>query len=116
MLGVVASWFEMAGGLPVRVPGDRDTASQHRTVEHDELSARVPRYVPRCHPGGTRFRLTEQYHELGEVIDACLQVHGGYGYTTEYPVERLYRDAKVTTIYEGTTEIQKNVIARSLLE
>ncbi len=51
-----------------------------------------------------------------DVTNEALQIHGGYGYTTEYPVERLYRDAKVTTIYEGTTEIQKNVIARSLLE
>ena len=51
-----------------------------------------------------------------EVTNEAVQIHGGYGYTTEYPVERLYRDAKVTTIYEGTSEIQKNVIARSLLE
>ena len=51
-----------------------------------------------------------------DVANEAVQIHGGYGYTTEYPVERLYRDAKVTTIYEGTTEIQKNVIARSLLE
>jgi len=51
-----------------------------------------------------------------DVANEAVQIHGGYGYTTEYPVERLYRDAKVTTIYEGTTEIQKNVIARSVLE
>jgi alkylation response protein AidB-like acyl-CoA dehydrogenase len=51
-----------------------------------------------------------------DVTNEAVQIHGGYGYTTEYPVERLYRDAKVTTIYEGTTEIQKNVIARTLLE
>ncbi|WP_254271224.1 acyl-CoA dehydrogenase family protein [Haloarcula marina] len=51
-----------------------------------------------------------------DVANEAVQIHGGYGYTTEYPVERLYRDAKVTTIYEGTTEIQKNVIARSLLD
>lgn len=50
-----------------------------------------------------------------DVTNEAVQIHGGYGYTTEYPAERLYRDAKETTIYEGTTEIQKNVIARSLL-
>jgi len=50
-----------------------------------------------------------------DVANEAVQIHGGYGYTTEYPAERLYRDAKETTIYEGTTEIQKNVIARSLL-
>ncbi len=45
----------------------------------------------------------------------AVQIHGGYGYTTEFPVERLYRDAKITEIYEGTSEIQQIVIARSLL-
>jgi alkylation response protein AidB-like acyl-CoA dehydrogenase len=43
-----------------------------------------------------------------------LQIHGGYGYTKAYPIERLYRDAKVCEIYEGTSEIQRIVIARSL--
>jgi hypothetical protein len=45
----------------------------------------------------------------------AIQVHGGYGYTTEFPVERFYRDAKITEIYEGTSEIQQIIIARSLL-
>ncbi|HEY8313222.1 MAG TPA: acyl-CoA dehydrogenase family protein [Candidatus Baltobacteraceae bacterium] len=45
----------------------------------------------------------------------AVQVHGGYGYTTEFPVERYYRDAKITEIYEGTSEIQQIIIARSLL-
>ncbi len=44
-----------------------------------------------------------------------VQIHGGYGYTTEFPVERHYRDAKITEIYEGTSEIQQLIIARSLL-
>jgi butyryl-CoA dehydrogenase len=45
----------------------------------------------------------------------ALQIHGGYGYTTEFAVERHYRDAKITEIYEGTSEIQQIIIARSLL-
>jgi alkylation response protein AidB-like acyl-CoA dehydrogenase len=45
----------------------------------------------------------------------ALQIHGGYGYTTEFAVERHYRDAKITEIYEGTSEIQQLIIARSLL-
>jgi alkylation response protein AidB-like acyl-CoA dehydrogenase len=45
----------------------------------------------------------------------ALQIHGGYGYTTEFPVERHYRDAKITEIYEGTSEIQQVIISRSLL-
>ncbi len=46
----------------------------------------------------------------------CVQIHGGYGYIQEYGVERLMRDAKITEIYEGTSEIQKLVIARKLFE
>jgi alkylation response protein AidB-like acyl-CoA dehydrogenase len=49
------------------------------------------------------------------VTDSAIQVHGGYGYTNEYHVERLYRDAKLTTIGEGTSEIQRLVIARYML-
>jgi butyryl-CoA dehydrogenase len=44
-----------------------------------------------------------------------VQIHGGYGYSKEYDVERYFRDAKVTEIYEGTSEIQRLVIARSVL-
>ncbi|MGA1819995.1 MAG: acyl-CoA dehydrogenase [Thermoplasmatota archaeon] len=47
--------------------------------------------------------------------DRAIQVHGGYGYTKEYPVERLFRDARITGIYEGTSEVMKMVIAGSLL-
>lgn len=47
--------------------------------------------------------------------DKAVQIHGGYGYSREYEVERLYRDARITTIYEGTSEIQRLVIAKSLL-
>ena len=49
------------------------------------------------------------------VTNDAVQLHGGYGYVTEFDVERLYRDAKITEIYEGTSEIQKTVIARHLL-
>ena len=45
----------------------------------------------------------------------AIQILGGYGYTKEFPVERYYRDAKITEIYEGTSEIQRLVIARSIL-
>jgi acyl-CoA dehydrogenase len=44
-----------------------------------------------------------------------VQIFGGYGYTTEYPVEKLMRDAKLLQIYEGTSQIQRIVIARNLL-
>ena len=50
-----------------------------------------------------------------DVADEAVQVHGGAGYVDDFDVERFYRDAKITQIYEGTTEIQKNIIARELL-
>jgi alkylation response protein AidB-like acyl-CoA dehydrogenase len=50
----------------------------------------------------------------GRVVDACLQLHGGYGYMLEYPITRAFADARVTRIYGGTTEIMKEVIGRSL--
>ena len=51
-----------------------------------------------------------------EVTTKAVQLHGGYGYTREYPVERMMRDAKITEIYEGTSEVQKMVIAANLLK
>ncbi|MFC5972863.1 acyl-CoA dehydrogenase family protein [Halomarina salina] len=51
-----------------------------------------------------------------DVTNEAVQTHGGYGYTREFDVERLYRDAKILTIYEGTSQIQKTVIARDLLD
>jgi alkylation response protein AidB-like acyl-CoA dehydrogenase len=48
------------------------------------------------------------------VTTQAIQIFGGYGYVKDYPVERLFRDAKVTEIYEGTSEIQRIVIARAL--
>ncbi|MGH3903417.1 MAG: acyl-CoA dehydrogenase family protein [Pseudonocardiaceae bacterium] len=50
----------------------------------------------------------------GRVVDACLQLHGGYGYMLEFPIARAYADARITRIYGGTTEIMKEVIGRSL--
>ncbi|PVE12618.1 acyl-CoA dehydrogenase family protein [Streptomyces scopuliridis] len=49
------------------------------------------------------------------VADRCLQLHGGYGYMTEYPVARAFTDGRIQTIYGGTTEIMKEIIGRSLL-
>jgi alkylation response protein AidB-like acyl-CoA dehydrogenase len=48
------------------------------------------------------------------VVDSCVQLHGGYGYMLEYPIARAYTDARITTIYGGTTEIMKEIVGRSL--
>ena len=53
---------------------------------------------------------------VNRITGKALQLHGGYGFTTDYPVERFYRDARVFTIYEGTSEIQKIVISNHLLK
>ena len=50
------------------------------------------------------------------VTNLALQIHGGYGYMKDYPLERMYRDAKITEIYEGTSEIHKVVIARAVMK
>jgi alkylation response protein AidB-like acyl-CoA dehydrogenase len=51
-----------------------------------------------------------------EVTTDAVQIFGGYGYIREYPVEKLFRDAKITQIYEGTNQIQKIVVAQQLLK
>jgi alkylation response protein AidB-like acyl-CoA dehydrogenase len=51
----------------------------------------------------------------GRAVDVGVQLHGGYGYMTEYPIARAYADARVTRIYGGTTEIMKEIIGRAIL-
>jgi alkylation response protein AidB-like acyl-CoA dehydrogenase len=51
-----------------------------------------------------------------EVANDCVQIFGGYGYTKDFPAEKYYRDAKLCTIGEGTSEIQKLVISRAILK
>lgn len=69
-------------------------------------------------PRFTREAAMAKYYASEAAVFAsriAVQIHGGYGYTKDYPVERLYRDAKIMEIYEGTSQIQKIVIARQLL-
>jgi len=68
-------------------------------------------------PYGTAASMAKLYasETATRVAGKAIQIHGGYGYTESYPVERAYRDAKVTELYEGTSEVQRMVIAGSLL-
>ena len=59
-----------------------------------------------------KFAATEMQVSM---VNDCLQLFGGYGYTDEYPISRFYRDARVQTIYAGSSEIMKEVIARDML-
>ena len=52
--------------------------------------------------------------KASDVTRRALQLFGGYGYTREYPIERMMRDAKITEIYEGTSEVQRMVISRAM--
>ena len=71
---------------------------------------------------GARFTLEASIAKLfasemaTRVAHSAIQIHGGYGYSREYPVERAYRDARITEIYEGTSEIQRLIIARLILK
>ena len=51
-----------------------------------------------------------------KVVTDCLQIFGGYGYMRDYPIEKYFRDAKITQIYEGTNQIQRNIIALKLIK
>jgi acyl-CoA dehydrogenase len=51
----------------------------------------------------------------GRVADRAVQIHGGAGYVSDYPIERFYRDVRLFRIYEGTSEIQRLVIARNMI-
>ncbi|MBE2998281.1 acyl-CoA dehydrogenase family protein [Nocardiopsis sp. HNM0947] len=64
-----------------------------------------------AHAAKVKLFTTEMQHR---VVDACLQLHGGYGYITEHPIARLYADARVTRIFSGTSEVMKSIIAKSL--
>jgi len=80
-------------------------------------------FVDRCITEINEGRLTAEVAAMAKwwttelqvrVMDRCLQLHGGYGYMTEYPISRMFADSRVQTIYGGTTEIMKDLIGRSL--
>lgn len=65
-------------------------------------------------PGVTAMAKAKAGQTATEVASEALQIHGGYGFTYDYPISRFYRDAKIFEIYEGTTEIEKDVVIRSI--
>lgn len=77
------------------------------TAKRRDAGENVTRDASRC-----KYFATEA---LGRIADRAVQIHGGYGYVAEYPVERLYRDARLFRIFEGTSQIQQLVIAREMM-
>jgi hypothetical protein len=81
------------------------------------LALRAARVLDEGQRGASETSMAKLFasEACGRIVDRMVQLHGGYGYSREYPIERLYRDARVTRIYEGTSEVQRLVIARELL-
>jgi alkylation response protein AidB-like acyl-CoA dehydrogenase len=88
-------------------------------IEASELLLHKAAYLKEQHlPVTTLGAMAKMYSSevCCKVANDAIQIHGGYGYTKDFPVEKFYRDAKLCTIGEGTTEIQKVVIARNILK
>jgi alkylation response protein AidB-like acyl-CoA dehydrogenase len=88
-------------------------------IEASELLLHKAAYLKNNHkPVTTSGAMAKMYSSeiCVKVSNEAVQIHGGYGYTKDYPVEKFYRDSKLCTIGEGTTEIQKLVISRNLLK
>lgn len=82
-------------------------AMVEKTAREKDAAARITKQSACC-----KYFATEA---LGRIADRVLQIHGGYGYIKEYPIERLFRDARLLRIYEGTSQIQQLIIAREAL-
>ncbi|WP_323009054.1 acyl-CoA dehydrogenase family protein [Paracoccus sp. (in: a-proteobacteria)] len=85
------------------------------------LSQDAARQRQAAHHGGGRFSLASSMAKLaaseaaGRIADTALQLHGGYGYTRDFPIERIARDLRIMRIYEGSSEIQRIIISGNML-
>ena len=103
-------------------PGSRGCSSRWPTSPPSSTpracspTTRRPSGTPGCptRPAGAKAKLLASAVAV-EAANVAVQTLGGYGYSAEFPAERLYRDAKITELYEGTSQIQRMVIARDLL-
>lgn len=83
------------------------------------LAYRASRYAEAQHPEAAKFSAIAKYYasEIAmQVATDAVQIHGGYGFTKEYPVEKMFRDAKILSIYEGTSQVQKNEIGAYIIK
>lgn len=83
------------------------------------LSYRAAKYADALHPDAAKFSAIAKLYcsEIAmQVATDAVQVHGGYGFTKEYPVEKMFRDAKILSIYEGTSQIQRNEIGAYIIK
>ena len=98
-------------------------ANRFRLADHETMLDVVTAFVDRCiaeHLDGNLTAVDASKAKLAAtevqnaVIDDCLQLHGGYGYMTEYPISRFWQDARITRIFGGTSEIMREIIGRSM--
>lgn len=83
------------------------------------LTWKAGKYTIMGHPETAKFSAAAKYYASETCVQVCndaLQIHGGYGFTKDYPIEKMYRDAKILTIYEGTSQIQKNEIGAYIIK
>ena len=83
------------------------------------LAYRAARAIEAKHPEAAKYSAMAKLYSSEIAVQVCndsLQLHGGYGFTKDYPVEKMYRDAKILTIYEGTSQIQKNEIGTYIIK
>jgi acyl-CoA dehydrogenase len=102
-------------------------AVQHMLADMTtKIEAGAPSRIPRGkvfagnnHPESARYSAMAKLMSSEAAVSICndaLQLHGGYGFTKDYPIEKMYRDAKILTIYEGTSQIQKNEIGAYIIK
>ncbi len=120
-LALTVDYVKQRGAFGKKIIEFQNT--QFELAECKTLATVAKVFIDHCierHVGGSLDAVTASMAKawgtdtLGEVIDRCLQLFGGYGYMDEYPISRLYRDARVMRIYAGTNEIMNLLIARSL--
>ena len=102
-----------------QLPGHSVETRRHRDPHRGRAAADVSRRVPEGSRPAHDPRVGEAKLFASEIAvraaDECVQIHGGYGFVKDYPAEKFFRDVKLLTIGEGTSEIQRLVIARQLL-
>ena len=98
----------------LRDPGRVEEGRQHRGVEG--RGGEAPLAPSRGEDARVEASIAKLYSSevLGRTVDAAVQIHGGYGVSKEFPLERWYREARVRRIGEGPSEVHRMVIARSL--
>ena len=124
----IAPWVEIAAPARDAVLGDPSIPRKdwQEAVEHGAVGQSLTNLMgfPFVRSAYERGELTPEAvsalklhttEVFGRVADACLQLFGGYGYMAEYPISRFWTDARVLRIYGGTSEIMKELVARSLL-